>query len=69
MIFNLLPDHRADAFNPSSKENGGILDEVLKVTLDGYHKWDAKYFLFIAENGYAIVLATLFCNCESLSLS
>jgi len=52
VVFNLFPDHKADAFNPDQTVPVNFSDHVVKYFLDGFHKWDAKYFIYIAENGY-----------------
>ncbi|XP_039268740.2 GPI alpha-1,6-mannosyltransferase 2-like isoform X1 [Styela clava] len=53
IVFNIFPDHAADAFKPKVDEvELGILDKIPEVLFDGFHKWDAKYFLHIAEHGY-----------------
>jgi len=51
VIFNLIPDHNADAFNPPLNTSG-FANNIIVSTLDGFHKWDSKYFVYIAQNGY-----------------
>uniref|UniRef100_H2YY96 GPI mannosyltransferase 2 n=1 Tax=Ciona savignyi TaxID=51511 RepID=H2YY96_CIOSA len=48
----LAPDHKADAFQPEVSPPVGRIDSIIRSTLDGFHKWDAKYFVYIAEHGY-----------------
>ena len=50
VIFNLIPDHNADAFNPPLNTSG-FANNIIVSTLDGFHKWDSKYFVYIAQNG------------------
>ena len=53
-FFNLIPDHNADAFKPTFNRTSGFANNIIATTLDGFHKWDSKYFLYIAENGYPL---------------
>ncbi|XP_076067037.1 phosphatidylinositol glycan anchor biosynthesis class V isoform X4 [Oratosquilla oratoria] len=50
----IIPDHNADAFvsppNPNLPELWG--DKVVEVLLGGLMRWDAQYFIHIAEYGY-----------------
>lgn len=57
IIFNnLIPDHDADVFNPPTKVDSshpsGAFDYVVETTLSGLNRWDAVYFIHIAEHGY-----------------
>ncbi|VDM33756.1 unnamed protein product [Hydatigera taeniaeformis] len=49
---SLLPNHRADAFDPPEDSCTSVIDCFLRWLLDGFHKWDAIYFHFISMNGY-----------------
>ncbi|XP_055349880.1 GPI mannosyltransferase 2-like [Paramacrobiotus metropolitanus] len=49
---NLIPDHEPDVFNPPSTANSTIGDDFVERLFGGFRRWDAIYFLFIAEHGY-----------------
>lgn len=51
---HLLDDHAAeDVFrSPVDPLRNKKLDTVVEVLLGGFRRWDAEYFLFIAEHGY-----------------
>jgi len=52
-LFNyLIRDHDADVFNPPVSENPNIADRVVDTAFGGFRRWDAVYFLHIAEHGY-----------------
>jgi len=51
VVANLAPDHKADAFSPSPADCTGKVDCTIRLFLDGFHKWDARYFVYIAEHG------------------
>lgn len=52
----LIPDHDAGVFlspqSEQSKANPNPFDKVIEVSLGGFRRWDAQYFLHIAEYGY-----------------
>ncbi len=49
----IIEDHKADAFNPPLNEpNSPKGSSLIALLLNGYSNWDAKHFLYIAENGY-----------------
>ena len=50
----LIPDHNADAFVSPENPDLPILwgDKVIEFLLGGLVRWDAQYFLHIAEYGY-----------------
>lgn len=53
----LLPDHDAGAFTaphppPESGQNISKCDVMIETFFNGFRRWDAEYFLHIAENGY-----------------
>lgn len=50
----LIPDHDAGVFlAPKSLErNHSLCDKIIETSLGGFHRWDAQYFLHIAEHGY-----------------
>ncbi|EUB62247.1 GPI mannosyltransferase 2 [Echinococcus granulosus] len=54
ILSSLLPNYRADAFEPPEVSCTSKIDCLLRYTLDGFHKWDAIYFHFIAVNGYLL---------------
>ena len=39
-------------FNPSISENPNTADQVVDIAFGGFRRWDAVYFLHIAEHGY-----------------
>ncbi|XP_038614105.1 GPI mannosyltransferase 2 [Tachyglossus aculeatus] len=49
-----IPDHAADAFSPPRPEPPGPGDRLLDRLLGGLGRWDAEYFLFVAEHGYLL---------------
>jgi len=52
-LFNyLIRDHNAEVFNPPISENLNIADHVVDIAFGGFRRWDAVYFLHIAEHGY-----------------
>lgn len=52
----LIPDHDAGVFvspqNVSPKAIPNPFDQLIEVTLGGFRRWDAQYFLHVAEYGY-----------------
>ncbi|KAF0305396.1 GPI mannosyltransferase 2 [Amphibalanus amphitrite] len=58
VVNHLLPDHISDAFVAPQPAAGdpapspAPLDSLATVLLGGLHRWDAQYFLHIAEHGY-----------------
>lgn len=55
MVANLmLPDHQADAFvSPEDPELPvSLADQVVRWVLGGFVRWDAHYFMHIAQYGY-----------------
>ncbi|ESP04696.1 hypothetical protein LOTGIDRAFT_237256 [Lottia gigantea] len=55
VLFNLLiPDHEADVFNPPPNPNteSTELDVIVQFLIGGFRRWDAIYFLHVAEYGY-----------------
>ncbi|XP_028936686.2 GPI mannosyltransferase 2 [Ornithorhynchus anatinus] len=50
----LIPDHAADAFSPPRLDTPGPGDRLLDRLLGGLGRWDAEYFLFVAEHGYLL---------------
>lgn len=51
-LFSVFPNHSADAFTPPEEKYTSNLDHSLRTLFDGFVKWDAIYFHFIAVNGY-----------------
>ena len=52
-FFNyLMPDHDAKVFNPPSTHRISNWDVIVNLLLGGFRRWDAVYFLHIAEHGY-----------------
>lgn len=51
---HLIPDHDAGVFvSPNAKNvSDTSADRVIEFTLSGFRRWDAEYFLHIAEHGY-----------------
>lgn len=58
----LIPDHNAGVFvSPASYvRNETICDHVIETGLGGFRRWDAEYFLHIAEHGYTYENALAF---------
>ena len=55
MITNILiPDHDAKVFNPFIEEGAPVnfADSLIDILFAGLRRWDAIYFLHIAEHGY-----------------
>ncbi|XP_002122985.3 GPI alpha-1,6-mannosyltransferase 2-like [Ciona intestinalis] len=52
LLANAVPDYQGDAFQPDVRPAVGWIDVVIRTALDGFHKWDAQYFTYIAEHGY-----------------
>jgi len=53
VLFNyLIRDHDAKVFNPPSSVKPNAADQVVDFALGGFRRWDAVYFLHIAEHGY-----------------
>lgn len=54
MFFNvLIPDHDAHVFNPPTVHpHAGIADHIVEFLFGGLRRWDAVYFIHIAEHGY-----------------
>lgn len=49
----VIPDHDADAFkSPRAHKTMSISEELITFFLGGFRRWDAEYFLHIAEHGY-----------------
>ena len=52
-MFNcLIHDHDAQVFNPPNSVKPNTADDVVNVAFGGFRRWDAIYFLHIAEYGY-----------------
>ena len=52
-MFNcLIRDHNAEVFNPPISENPNTADDIINIAFGGFRRWDAVYFLHIAEHGY-----------------
>lgn len=51
---HLINDHKADAFNPPEVEslNTDTINQHIRYILNGFKRWDAIHFTFIAQNGY-----------------
>lgn len=48
-----IPDHDANVFtSPTSQSNGSTCHTVVERIVGGFRRWDAEYFLHIAEHGY-----------------
>ncbi|XP_061182805.1 GPI mannosyltransferase 2-like [Saccostrea echinata] len=49
-----FPDHDASVFNPptNSVVLSGVLDKFVETALSGLNRWDAVYFMHVAEHGY-----------------
>uniref|UniRef100_A0A2P2IC78 GPI mannosyltransferase 2 n=1 Tax=Hirondellea gigas TaxID=1518452 RepID=A0A2P2IC78_9CRUS len=55
MISNwIIPDHEADAFRspPDPNLSYGLSDNIVQQLFGGLIRWDAQYFIHIAEYGY-----------------
>lgn len=54
LIFNhLIPDHNAGVFeSPYDKTEMSFGDAVIEFLFGGFRRWDAQYYLHIAEYGY-----------------
>ncbi|CAE1283622.1 PIGV [Acanthosepion pharaonis] len=50
----LIPDHDAEVFNPFIEEDAPVnfADTLVDILFAGLRRWDAVYFLHIAEHGY-----------------
>ncbi|GAU88565.1 hypothetical protein RvY_01246 [Ramazzottius varieornatus] len=49
----VIPDYHPDVFNPPSTTAAlSFGDKLVRFMLGGFRRWDAIYFLFIAEHGY-----------------
>lgn len=49
----LIPDHDAGVFTvPNDNQTTGKYDWLIELMFGGFRRWDAQYFLFIAEHGY-----------------
>lgn len=50
----LIPDHDAEVFNPFIEEDAPVnfADSLVDILFAGLRRWDAVYFLHIAEHGY-----------------
>ncbi|KAK7491485.1 hypothetical protein BaRGS_00017314 [Batillaria attramentaria] len=61
----LLPDHVPDVFNPpfADAQSLTVLDRIIIALFGGFRRWDAIYFLHIAEHGYTYE------NCDRLPLA
>lgn len=52
-MFNaLVPDHEAGVFNPPLLVSSSLPETVIDTLLSGFRRWDAVYFLHIAQYGY-----------------
>ena len=52
-MFNcIIRDHNAEVFNPPISENPNTADDIVDIAFGGFRRWDAVYFLHIAEHGY-----------------
>ncbi|KAL4225387.1 hypothetical protein ACF0H5_016076 [Mactra antiquata] len=57
IIFNIcIPDHNAVAFNPPYHDDSSIIT----LLIGGFRRWDAVYFMHIAEFGYTYESALAF---------
>lgn len=53
ILFNcLIRDHDAKVFNPPVTVEPNTADRVVGIAFSGFRRWDAVYFLHIAEHGY-----------------
>ncbi|XP_071104836.1 GPI mannosyltransferase 2-like [Haliotis cracherodii] len=55
VIFNaVIPDHDAEVFNPptSPTHNQTAVDSIVDIGVGGLRRWDAVYFIHVAEHGY-----------------
>lgn len=53
VFFNyLIPDHDAKVFSPPTIHRSSAADHAVVFLLGGFRRWDAIYFLHIAEYGY-----------------
>ncbi|KAK7099027.1 GPI mannosyltransferase 2-like [Littorina saxatilis] len=50
----LIPDHDAGVFNPpvTGMEKFSVVDKIIFFIFGGFRRWDAIYFLHIAQHGY-----------------
>ena len=48
----LIPDHDAKVFSPPNVFRRRFADRWLEWLLEGFHRWDAIYFLHVAQHGY-----------------
>ncbi|XP_078471533.1 GPI alpha-1,6-mannosyltransferase 2 [Lampetra planeri] len=49
----LIPDHDPGAFAPPPSAHESPFSRAVEWSLGGLARWDAAYFLFVAEHGYA----------------
>lgn len=48
-----MPNHNADAYkNPGYIKPVTLSDNIVELLFSGFRRWDAEYYLQIAENGY-----------------
>jgi len=53
VIFNaIVLDHEPDVFNPPREEVNRLGDRIVEFLFGGFQRWDALYFMHIAEHGY-----------------
>lgn len=53
MFFNgIIPDHNANVFHPPETGNATRADSIVLKVFGGFRRWDAVYFLHVAEHGY-----------------
>lgn len=52
IIFNLVPDHDADAFRLPYETESGTSNAFVSKSLSGFSRWDAQYFLHVTLYGY-----------------
>ncbi|XP_013773547.1 GPI mannosyltransferase 2-like [Limulus polyphemus] len=51
-IFNLLPDLESDVFHSVGHDDVTSGDKIISFLLGGFRRWDAQYFIHVAQYGY-----------------
>ncbi|PAA74408.1 hypothetical protein BOX15_Mlig019556g3, partial [Macrostomum lignano] len=68
-VSHFIPDHNAGAFKLADYEPQSVEEQqpepspvgwVLRLLLDGYHRWDSVHFVLIARRGYVIDHSVVF---------